>query len=71
MLEARDEFSTPEHRRYSAECRRLAAVARPPERRPTQKPMAEWLGTIVTQFRKNDFRKGRRARKLFTTLAHR
>jgi hypothetical protein len=72
MLEPR-EFSTPEHKRYAAECRRLAAIAQPlvkavPRKSTTvrRKPVhTDWLGAVVNQFRKPS----RRERKLIPTWA--
>jgi hypothetical protein len=68
MLDPRQEFSAPEHRRYAAECRRLAAIAQPPAKAiPRQPANRDWLSTVVNQVRKSS----RRERRLVTTLAHR
>jgi hypothetical protein len=72
MLNPREELFSPEQRRYSAECRRLASIARPPAKRKAQKPVANWLGAVVNQFRNPDHHKpASRRRRLATTWAHR
>jgi hypothetical protein len=68
MFDPREEFSTAQYRRYSAECRRLAAIARPPAKRGVRKPTpSDWFGAVANQFRAP----AKRERKLVTTWAHR
>jgi hypothetical protein len=69
MFEPRQEFVTPEFSRYSAECRRLASIARPVAKPAARRPMAPrlrgagWVGSIATQFQAPR----QRHRKLATT----
>ena len=77
MLDPRHEFSTsfstPEDSRYAAECRRLAAMARPMTKAVARKRAAsrlqniDWSGWMATQFRAPP----RRQRKFAATWAHR
>jgi hypothetical protein len=61
MVDQREEFSTSEFRRYAAECRRLAAAARPQPKPVARKPRAaDRFGAIINQFRQPR----RRSRKL-------
>ena len=69
MFEPRQEFMTPEFRRYAAECRRLATIARPVAKPAPQKraaPLlrgADWFGSLAAPFRTAP----KPARKLVTT----
>jgi hypothetical protein len=55
MSDPRHELSSAEFRRYCAECRRLAELARPrvkPEGRKLKAPRrAAWFGSLVGQLR--------------------
>jgi hypothetical protein len=73
MFEPRQKFATPEHRRYAAECRRLAAIARPLAKPVGRKPApssrqhnSDLLGLLAAPFRAP-----KRQRKLATTVADR
>ena len=72
MFAPRQEFATPQYRRYSDECRRLAAIARPLAKPVGRKPAsssrqrsADLLGLLAAPFRAP-----KRQRKL-ATLVHR
>jgi hypothetical protein len=73
MLEPRQEFASPEYKRYAAECRRLAAIAKPLPKAAARKPepasklrSTDWFGLFGAPFRAP-----KRGRKLAATLAHR
>jgi hypothetical protein len=69
MFDPRQELATAEFRRYSAECRRLAALARPRAKSVGRKPKpvrrSDWVDSIVRRLREP----AKRERKLIT--AHR